>query len=500
MTELATEIDRFGVVGFNHRQVPARQRGLLAFDDAWCDQLAKSLKNAGLADGVAFVSTCNRQEVVLSAEHPGFALELVRAQLHARLGDQPRPLPEPYRYTGEDAVRHVLRVSASLDSLVVGERQITQQLRRSFDQARKSGWLDKGLNGLAHIAVQNARQIHSRTSIAAESVGVFTLARNLVLQETASGPRPKVAVIGLGEIGLKTARSFASDGRVELTVSSRRPRSPEELGSLLAACRFVPIAEMASLLREMDAIVFATGASRPVLREEALQQALSDQHAAPPSTALEMSGKEPRALSGTRALPVSGMELWQALSEPMAPAARPEALSGPMAPAAHPERSRGRSPLVLVDIGIPPQVEPTCEGVQGTRLFGLDWFTTTGFGQRPQAKQALRQAEAIVDEGVRRVAAWTNVRRYSTLFDSLESLSNAHKQQGIPEALNGELSVLSAEHQRLVADAMHRLLTSYSKGVFQTVTRALSENGQAASEAPSGETDERSDAAHRHPR
>lgn len=439
MTGPAAEIDRFGVVGFNHRQVPARQRGLLAFDDAWCATLAQELRAAHLADGVAFVSTCNRQEVVLSAAHPAFALELVRAQLHARLGDQPRPLPEPYRYVGEEAVRHVLRVSASLDSLVVGERQITQQLRRSFDGARREGWLDKALNGLAHIAVENAKEIHNRTSLAAESVGVFTLARDLVFRETASLARPKVAVIGLGEIGLKTARAFVADGRVELVVSSRRARTAAELGTSLSGCRFVPFANLDGLLREMDAVVVATGSSHPVVGEEALGQALS---------------------------------------------------------------GLARS-LVLVDLGIPPQVEATCDGALGTRLFNLDWFTTTGFGQRPQAKEALKHAQEIVEEGVRKLAAWTSVRRYSSLFDSLVTLANAHKQQGIPEALKDGLSVLSAEHQRLVADAMHELLTSYSEGVFQTVTRELIERSQVGAPPAdaSGEEDvERTDARHRHAR
>ena len=160
---------------------------------------------------------------------------------------------------GADAVRHVLRVSASLDSLVVGERQITQQLRRAFDRARKAGWMDKLMNGLARISVENAKEIHQRTAIGAESVGVYTLAKEIIAKETAGIDRPRVAVIGLGEIGLLTARSFVADHRYDLTLSSRRVRTKGEVGTLLESVPFIALDALPALLRDMDALVLATG-------------------------------------------------------------------------------------------------------------------------------------------------------------------------------------------------------------------------------------------------
>lgn len=417
MNRRRSAIDRFGVVGYSHRQIPARLRGMLAFDDAWCTRLATQLREAKVADGVAFVSTCNRQEVVLSAEHPGYALELVRSQLHGLLLEKSGgPLPEPYRHVGEDAVRHVLRVSASLESLVVGERQITQQVRRSFEKARTAGWMDKSLNGLARIAVENAKAIHVRTTLAAESVGVFALARDLVARETTLLARPKVVVLGLGEIGLKTARAFTCDSRVELTLSSRRPRTSTELGGSLESCRQVPWENLAELVSASDAVVVATGARTPVLDEIFLAAA----------------------------------------------------------------RSRHGRDLVLVDLGIPPQVATEVETLPGVRLYNLDWFAASGFGQRPQAKEALKKAQEIVEEGVDRVAAWTSVRRFSGLFDSCVMLTDHFKSQRIPEVLKSELGSLSPAHQRAVFSAMHDLMTQYSEGIFQTLNRELNDRVQPA--------------------
>jgi glutamyl-tRNA reductase len=411
MTAAVSAIEHFGVVGFNHRQLPARLRGVLALDDAWSHRLAEKLRASHLVDGVAFISTCNRQEIVISADHPAFAIELVRSQLHSSLESSGEPLPEPYRYTGADAVRHVLRVSASLDSLVVGERQITQQLRRSFDQARKAGWLDKLLNGLARISVENAKEVHQRTAIGAESVGVFTLAKDIVQRETAHLERPKVAVIGLGEIGRLTARSFATDRRFDLVLSSRRARTHAEIGTILEAYPFVPMSELSRLLREMDAVVLATGSSGTVVGEQLVIEARKD--------------------------------------------------------ATH--------PLILVDIGIPPQAEAHTDGVAGTKLFNLDWFTTTGFGQRPQGREALRQAQDIVEEGVARVAEWANVRKFSGLFDSCVTLTEDYKTRVIPDLLRTDLHALTPEQQRQVFTSMHRLLTDYSEGIFQTLSRELND-------------------------
>jgi glutamyl-tRNA reductase len=411
-------MDRFGIVGFNHRQLPSSARGLLAADDAWSRRLADQLRASKLVDGVAFISTCNRQEIVISAEHPAFAIELIRAQLHSLLEGVSRPLPEPYRYTGGDAVRHVLRVAASLDSLVVGERQITQQLRRAFDAARNAGWTDKFLNGLARIAVENAKEIHQRTAIGAESVGVFTLAREIVTRETAGIAHPKVAVVGLGEIGILTARALVNVKRGDLILSSRRQRLPSEVGVLLEHCPFVPLTELPRLLREMDAIVLATGSNAPVVTEEMLREARA------------------------------GIE----------------------------------KPLTLVDIGIPPQADSQLEGIANTRLFNLDWFTTTGFGQRPQGREALRQAQDIVEEGVRRVTEWASIRKFSGLFDSCVILTEEYKTRIIPDVLQKDMSGLTTEQQKQIFDSVHKLLTEYSEGIFQTLSRELTHHENATPE------------------
>lgn len=418
-------IERFGVVGFNHRLIPAHVRGAITFDEAWCDRLVNQLRQAGLADGLSFVSTCNRQEIVLSAAHPRFATELVRAQLKDLIVDTLEgEIPEPYRHTGEDAVRHVLRVSASLDSLVVGERQITQQLRRSFDAARAHGWMDKALNGLSRIAVENAREVHAQTALGRESVGIFSLTHTFVNEHTAHLDRPRVAVAGMGEIGLKTARTLAADGRYEVVLTSRRPRTDKELGSTLSKLTFVPLSDLDALLPDVDVLVLATGAAAPLVDARRLSRARGD----------------------------------------------------------------GARPLIVVDLGIPPQASADCDGVTNTRLVNLDWFTTTGFGQQPQAKEALAHAHEIVEEGVRKVAAWTSVRRYSALFDSCVTITEQFKGQALPQVISSELASLTPEQKRLVSTSIHKLLTAYSEDVFEALHTHLT---SGTTEKSSDDADDR---------
>lgn len=412
-------IERIAVVGFNHRQLPAHLRGRLAFDDEWCERMAGQLRSSKLADGVAFVSTCNRQEILVSAEHAGFASELVRAQLHSMLVENTDgPPPEPYRFAGEDAVRHVLRVASSLDSLVVGEREITQQLRRSFDRARRHGWLDKPLNGLIRVAVETAKEVHRRTRLGEERIGVFSLAAELVLKETAGIERPRVVVAGLGEIGLKTARALVPHRRLDLMLTSRRPREAGELGTLLEQATFVPLESLKETVREADALVVATGASRPVVDERLLH-----------------------VLEGKRR-------------------------------------------LVVVDIGIPPQVNPSVRDIGGVELFNLDWFTATGFGQRPHQREAIQSAQQIIESGVRRAVEWVAVRRYSHLFDSCVNLSERYKAEVLPELLRAELSVLPPDQQKLVFGSVHRLLTSYTENLFETLNRELNDHVDLADADP----------------
>lgn len=418
-------IARLGVVGFNHRQIPARLRGLLAFNEAWCERLAEQLRTSGLATGIAFVSTCNRNEVVLEADHPGFAIELVRAQLQdlVSAGTEERPLPEPYRYLGEDAARHVLRVSSSLDSLVVGEREIAQQVRRSFDKARKRGWLDKVLNGLAHIASETSRRVHQETSIGGRGVGVFSLARAVVLHECEALESPRVAVLGLGEIGLKSARALVREPKVRLVLGSRRHRQPSELGAL-SHVPFHGFDALPWIFRESDAIIVATGASGTVIDAAALRAA----------------------------------------------------------------RGEDARPLILVDLGIPPQIAPDVTEVPGVKLFNLDWFTRTGFGQEPKQRAAIEEANALIECGVRRVAEWSGVRRFSGIFDSCAALTERYKETALPAMLTDELSALAPEQKRRVQASVHKLFTTYAEDLYEVLSKELNQHV------------ERDEARHRHPR
>lgn len=419
---VSTGIARYGVVGYNHRLIPAPLRGRMAFAPDWCERLVTSLRDARLADGLTFLSTCNRQEIVLSSDHPGFATELVRSEMKALLGDA--SAPDPYRHTGEDAVRHVLRVSASLDSLVVGERQIPQQLRRAFDAARERGWMDKALNGLARIAMENTKVIHQSTALGRESIGVFSIARDYLVEHLvehlADLPRPpRVAVVGLGEIGLKTARTLAADGRFDVLLSSRRARTERELGRTLSARPFVSLDSFETLLLETDAVVLATGASTPLVDGRMLRRA----------------------------------------------------------------RRGAVRPLHLVDLGIPPQAAFDCEGEAATTLVNIDWFTSTGFGQKPQAREAIEQAYALVDDGVRRVADWTRIREYGPLFDSCVALAERFKAQELPKVVERDFASLPPDQRRRVLTSMHALLTAYSEGVYDALHTELGDRAASKENA-----------------
>lgn len=262
----AEGIERYGVVGCSFREAPARVRGRLAFAPAWTQKIMQALRGSSLIDGIAFVSTCNRNEIILSSAHPRYAVELVRTQLLDLAppgGDLPRW--EPYRHVGREAARHVLRVASSLDSLAIGEREISAQLRRSLEQARRAGQLDKAMNGLSRAAQETSREVHEKTQLGARQTGMFALARKALAARTEQLARPRIAVLGLGEIGLRTARRLAADRRYDLVISSRQPRTRAELGNSLSACVFHPWERLDTLWPTLDGVVLATGAPDPIV-------------------------------------------------------------------------------------------------------------------------------------------------------------------------------------------------------------------------------------------
>ncbi|MGH7797141.1 MAG: glutamyl-tRNA reductase [Candidatus Binatia bacterium] len=211
------------IVGLNHRSAPIEVRESVAFEHSYVrDGLARLRAYPTILEGV-ILSTCNRVEVVAAASdgrlafsHIAGFLDEQKAQRHAA------PLDDHvYVYQGADAVRHLFRVAASLDSMVVGEPQILGQLKQYYDAAQQAGTVGAILHRLFHRSFSVAKRVRSETGIGSGAVSVSSVAVDLAKRIFDRFDDKTVMLIGAGKMGDLMARHLQSHGVQSLMVTNR---------------------------------------------------------------------------------------------------------------------------------------------------------------------------------------------------------------------------------------------------------------------------------------
>ena len=207
-------------LGLNHKTAPVEIREKLAFDAAQASDALCELKKRFVHSEFVLISTCNRVELYCAGEEADteklaeFVLEFHDVEM-----DKFREFV--YSYEDEDAVRHLLTVASSLDSLVVGEGQIIGQVKESYRLACAAKSTGKVLNRLFHAAFGTSKKVYTTTSISSGRVSVAGVAVELAGQLFADITSARVLVIGAGETGQLIVQHLVHAGARDLTVVNR---------------------------------------------------------------------------------------------------------------------------------------------------------------------------------------------------------------------------------------------------------------------------------------
>lgn len=298
------------VVGLNHKVAPLVVREELAFDAAQVPIALGRLKQAHPKAEFVLLSTCNRVEIYCASE---VLPERMASDLIGFLSDFHGIVSkkfEPYVYThsDEEAVRHLLLVSAGIDSMVVGEAQILGQVKESYRQACAAKTTGKILNRLFHCAFSTAKSVHTTTSISIGRVSVAGVAVELAMQLFANLARARVVVIGAGETGELVVQHLLKAGCTDVTVVNRSHGRGLDLGRRcqIAVKRWEELSEQIGQAN----IVISSAATPDYLYDRASFEATV--------------------------------------------------------------RRRGRGTLLVIDIGVPRNFEPAINEIEGVYLYSVD--------------------------------------------------------------------------------------------------------------------------------
>jgi glutamyl-tRNA reductase len=337
------------LVGISHRTAPVELRERLDFQARDVDRALRSLADRGTAQEAVVLSTCNRAEVYAVCEGDADAARQEIIDFISRFHDVDRASLAPHIYTatGVEVARHLFRVSAGLDSLVVGEPQILGQVKDAHTAptaVKSSGPI---LNRLFHASFAAGKRVRSETALGSGAVSISFAAVALSKKIFGELKGRSVLVIGAGEMGKLTALHMKSQGVHQVAIVSRTlthaARTAEAIGGASAA----PWEELDTMLSAADIVITATGSASPILTKAHIESVM---------------------------------------------------------------RPRRNRPLFIIDIALPRDVEAAAGEIEQVFLYNIDDLQATVRENLARRAGEVQRAETIVGEEAERFAAWLRSR------------------------------------------------------------------------------------------
>ena len=276
---------------------------------------ARELADALGASELVVLSTCNRLEGVYARESGHRPDREDLPWLRKALGLETDPLGEKlFHHAGKAAMRHLLRVSASLDSLVVGEDQILAQVRQAFETSRRYGLTGPVLGPLFEATVQLGKKVRTQTDLSRHPVSVVSL--SVRLMQPHLGDSAVIGILGAGETSGAAVKSLVQNGHRIAWVANRTREHAERLAAT-AGTQAVDLGDACCGRLPVDALVSATSAHEPLVSAATLTELASKTPGGGPLVTvdlavprdLEVPGSFQRILDETESVSAPGIRI-----------------------------------------------------------------------------------------------------------------------------------------------------------------------------------------------
>lgn len=375
-------------VGISHKVAPVAVRERLAFTAA---ELPSALSHLRESIGAAvLLSTCNRTELYTAGADDSTSPETIIAQLAKCKGTEPPVGVNFYLLREQEAVRHLYRVAAGVDSMVLGEAQILGQVREALGVAQRAGTVDPLLSRLFRTAISVGRRARSETGISRYAVSVSSTAVALARRVLGDLAGCTVLVVSAGESGKLAAKSLVGSGASRVLVTNRTYQRACELAARLEG-EAVPFEGLPGALAMADIVISATGAEAFVLGVEEVGAAIA---------------------------------------------------------------ARNGRPLLLIDIAVPRDVDPRVRELAGVHLYDIDDLQGVSHANLRQRAREVHKVEAIVEEEVERFGAWWRSLEVVPTIVALRQRAEAIRREEVERTLRRLTHLSPRDQGRVEAMAM----------------------------------------------
>lgn len=350
------------VVGFGHRATSAALRDHLFIEDRELDSVLADLRAAGITQAIV-LSTCDRVEVQGAAADPAAFAQAVLRLFAARSRLAAEELGRDAHYlVGEEAVRHMFAVAAALDSQVVGEPQVLGQVKEAHRRSRDAGLIGPDLDVILQAGYGAAKRARSETALGERPVTLASAAVQVARDVHGELAGCTALLLGTGDMGELLAEHFRGAGLKRLSVAGPNPARSEALARQLD-CHVVAFDPLLPALVSADIVIAAVGSGGFSIATDMVAEAL---------------------------------------------------------------RRRRRRAMLLVDLGVPADVDPAVEPLDGAFRYDLDDLERVAMSGRASRETAAAEAWAIIDA---ELAAFARARAGRTAAPAITALRRHFEAQ-----------------------------------------------------------------------
>ncbi|MFN8149934.1 MAG: glutamyl-tRNA reductase [Solirubrobacterales bacterium] len=330
-------------LGISHKTAPLELRERLALTEGRAAGVLSDLLGAEEVSEAAAISTCNRTELYLVVGDPVAAESSALGALSRQAGIRPTELIESlYSFGGAEAARHLFKVAAGLDSMILGEAEIQGQVKRAYELALVEGATGPILNRLFRGALTAGKRVRGETRIGEGGISVPSAAVELATRTFGDLAERRVLLIGAGETAELTARALAARGVAAVFVANRRYDRAIGLAQRFGG-EAVRFDDLPAQLQSADIVVSSTNSPHHIVERDELELVAA---------------------------------------------------------------SREGRPLLLVDLAVPRDVDPACREVTGVVVRDVDDVQTIADRNAGGREAEARGAERIVSAEVLRFEDW----------------------------------------------------------------------------------------------
>jgi len=377
------------LVGLNHRTAPVELRERVSFTAEQARRAADELRSRGLMEEMLVLSTCNRSEIYgVPPETSHEVAPLLSSFLSEFHSIRPDVLNGVlYQHYDRAAVRHLFRVSAGLDSLLLGEAEILGQVREAYRFAHEQGVTGPVLNRLFQGALETGKRVRSETELGARPMSVAAAGVKLAERIFGKLADRSALVLGAGTISEQVVVTLRDRGIAHLLVMNRSQEKADALAQQFGG-RVVKWGRWESALATPDVVVSSVGAEDAVLTRGTLHAAMA---------------------------------------------------------------ARGNRALLLMDLGVPRNVDPAASNLYNLYLYNIDDLTEIVEQNRQARESEVPKAEAIVEEHVGKFLSWQASVQLVGLVNALRSRVREERAAFVRARLDSMQYLKDGDRERVEA-------------------------------------------------